>query len=107
MRAVAPQCTAGDGPLNYGIPGGIRTSDLGLRRAALYPAELRVRTLEQMLTVTLGRLFAILNHVVQGSLFSRQVAIRCILARIQAKALWSTREKHAKKEAGASGSAAV
>ena len=26
-----------------GIPGGIRTSDLSLRRAALYPAELRVR----------------------------------------------------------------
>jgi hypothetical protein len=33
----------GDGILENGIPGGIRTSDLSLRRAALYPAELRVR----------------------------------------------------------------
>ena len=36
---------ARNGPVLIGAPERIRTSDLCLRRAALYPAELRVRTL--------------------------------------------------------------
>ena len=44
-----------------GAPERIRTSGLRLRRAALYPAELRVHTVREMLTPCLREIFGLLK----------------------------------------------